>query len=405
MKKIIALLLFGILLFGCTLPSIPETGNGQPTAPSPGTPQPPAGGGTPPGQPSINETPTETPAAQEPPPQTANRQELIRWFVMNKLMDSEGGVRETYNSTSYSSQSVWMIMDYALATWNETLFQKEYAFFSGNFLDGNYNLAYGSLDAQKEPERKNNLYYSSTGDNLRIAKALFAAHERWGGTNYSNAAQRMGNSMVANSVFSQVLVKESYWGAGGISPATRMRTADAEWSVLEKFKLNDRNWVAVTTSTRSRTLGCTESGLFWPEFNVANPSCDYGSGNSVAMTVDSLQSAISFADLNALEPAVITFTKVSNEYNQGHIISDAYAIPLNAVGNREEDPGTYATMGLLAVKLNRCDFAAGMRDKMLEYFVDDTASPLYGSISKGGDAYAYDNLEALIFLDAYSDAC
>ena len=82
-----------------------------------------------------------------------------------------------------------------------------------------------------------------------------------------------------------------------------------------------------------------------------------------------------------------------------------YLIPLNGVGNRQEDPGTYATMGLLAVKLDRCDFAAQMRDEVLRYFVDDASSPLYGSVSQGGDAYAYDNLEALIFLEEYGDRC
>ncbi|MDD2655763.1 MAG: hypothetical protein PHQ80_03800 [Candidatus ainarchaeum sp.] len=399
MKKMMALLLFGILLFGCTLPSLPETGTG---ATGPGTPHP-ATEGSPAEQPPATVAP-EVPA-QEPPPQTANKQELVRWFVMNRLMDSEGAVRYSYNSTSYSSQSVWMVMDYALDTWDEGLFQKEYAFFSGKFVDGDCGLAYAALDSQKAPEQKNNLYYSATGDNLRIAKALFAAHDRWGGTEYSDAAQGLGRSMLSHSVFGNILVKESYWSGSGSSPATRMRSADADWSVLERLKLEGQGWNAVATATRSRTLGCTESGFFWPEFNVANPSCDYGSGNSMARTVDSLQSAIAFADMNALEPAVITFTKISNEYNQLHIISNGYTIPLNGIGNRQEDPGTYATMGLLAVKLNRCEFAAKMRDRVLDYFVGDATSPLYGSISQGGDAYAYDNLEALIFLEEYGKVC
>jgi hypothetical protein len=413
MKKIIALLLFGILLFGCTLPTIPgtETGGAQGGAPASSTPRPATGGttgqqpapGAGDGTPETGNGGPETVA--EPPPQTADRQQLIRWFVMNKLMDSAGAVKYSYNSTYYSSQSVWMVMDYALETNDEGLFQKEHSLLSAEFLDADYGLAYGALDSQKAPMQVSNLYYSRTGDNLRIAKALFAAHGKWGGTEYSNNAQRIGRSLYSYGVFGNVLVKESYWSGSGISPATRMRTADPEWSVMDRYKQGNQGWNSVTTSTRSHTLGCTESGFFWPEFNVANPSCDYGSGNSVAKTVDSLQAAISFADLGALTPAITTFTKISNEYNQARLISNGYLIPLNGVGNRQEDPGTYATMGLLAVKLDRCDFAAKMRDEVLRYFVDDTSSPLYGSISQEGDSYAYDNLEALIFLEEYGDRC
>lgn len=406
MKKIIALLVFGILLFGCTMPTLPGTEGGQPAGGAPGgTGGPVTGGEQPAGGNGTPATGNEEPQAQEPPPQTADRQQLIRWFVMNKLMDADGGVRSSLNSTSYSSQSVWMMMEYALETNDEELFAEEYAFFTAKFLDEDYNLAYASLDSLKNPKKKDNLYYSSTGDNLRIAKALFAAHEKWGGTEYSNTAERIGASLAANSVFTQVLVKESYWSGSGISPATRMRSADPEWSVMEKFKLDNQVWVGITERTRSHVLGCTESGFFWPEFNVANPSCDYGAGNSVARTVDSLQSAMAFADLNAFEPAVITFSKISNELNQEDLISNGYLIPRNGVGNKQEDPGTYATMGLLAVRLNRCDAAAKLRDKVLDYFVDDAASPLYGSITQEGDAHAYDNLEALIFLEEYGDVC
>jgi len=255
------------------------------------------------------------------------------------------------------------------------------------------------------PIMKNGRYYSSTGDNLRIVRYLFDAKDKWGTSAYSDTAWAISNSLLANAVFTDVLVKESYWSGSTIVPATRMRTADPEWVAMQRLSREKEGWTSVMERTRSHTLGCSESGLFWPEYNAASPMCDYGEGQSTAKTVDIANTAIALADIQTLETAIITFSKLTNEYNQEEIISSEYAIPHNGVGNEAPNAATYAVMGRLATELDRCDFAASMRDEVLRYFVSDSASPLYGSIAMDGKAYAYDNLQALLFLEEYADRC
>lgn len=401
MKGIIAVLVMGILIFGCAAP--PSTQSPQAEQPRPVLPRPK--------QPVSAEEPVVEPPQPEPepappsPPATSDRLKLIEWFVMNKLMDAEGGVPNGVDG-SYSSSSIWMMMEYALKTNDEALFQKQYNFLMDKQFDSSLNLVYAELDAQKKPKKKNGLYYSSTGDNLRIAKALLKGKSKWGGTNYSTIAKKIGDSLVVNSVYGQILVKESYWsGNGGITPASWLRTADAEWDVMDQFIVENRAWVGVTERTRSHTLGCMENGLFWPEYNAANSVCNYGPENTEMKTTDSIQAAVAFADIDAMGPAIITYTKISNEYNQKSIISNAYTIPFNGVGNMQSDPGTYAAMGTLSVKLDRCDFAGKMRDEVLKSFISDSSSPIYGAIARNGVVYASDNLRALLFLQEYADVC
>ena len=424
MKKIIALLLFGILLFGCTMPGAGAgtgsgtgtgTGTGSGTGTSGGgttvtpggTNPPPASGSQPP---AANTTP-EQPPVQPPvvsPPQTQDRQQLIEWYVMNKLMGADGGIKSDSGSSQYHSDSIWLVMEYALETNDEALFEKEYRFLKNKQLDSTHSLAYAAVQGSGTsytPILKNSRHYSLTGDNIRIVRYLFDAKDKWGVSAYSDTAWEISNSLLANAVFTDVLVKESYWSGSAITPATRMRTADPEWVVMQRLSLEKQGWTSVMERTRSHTLGCSESGFFWPEYNVANPMCDYGEGQSTAKTVDVATTDLTLAEVNNLETAIISYSKLTNEYNQEEIISSEYFIPHNGVGNKAPNAATYALMGRLAAALDRCSFAASMRDEVLKYFVSDSTSPLYGSIAVGGKAYAYDNLQTLLFLEEYADRC
>jgi len=423
MKKIFALLLFGILLFGCTMPGTGTgTGSGTGTGTGTGAGTGTSGGGTtvtpggttqPPVTPPpvINTTPEQPPVQPpvvSPPPQTQDRQQLIEWYVMNKMMGADGGVKSDSGSNQYRSDSIWLVMEYALETNDEALFEKEYQFLKNEQLDSTHSLAYGAMQASGAtytPIMKNSRYYSSTGDNIRIVRYLFDAKDKWGVSAYSDTAWAISNSLLANAVFTDVLVKESYWSGSTITPATRMRTADPEWVAMQRLSLEKQGWTSVMERTRSHTLGCSESGFFWPEYNVANPMCDYGEGQGTAKTVDTATTAIALAEIQTLETAIITYSKLTNEYNQEEIISSEYFIPHNGVGNKAPNAATYALMGRLATKLDRCSFAASMRDEVLKYFVSDSASSLYGSVAVDGKAYAYDNLQTLLFLQEYADRC
>ncbi|MCX6768687.1 MAG: hypothetical protein NTY83_02505, partial [Candidatus Micrarchaeota archaeon] len=358
--------------------------------------------------PVINNTTPVQPPVVAPPPQTQDRQQLIEWYVMSKLMGADGGVKSDSGSNQYSSSSIWLAMEYALETNDEALFEKEYQFLLDNQLDSTHSLAYAAMQSSGvayTPIMKNSRYYSSTGDNLRMVRYLFDAKDKWGVSAYSDTAWAISNSLLANAVFTDVLVKESYWSGSTITPATRMRTADPEWIAMQRLSLEKEGWTSVMERTRSHTLGCGESGLFWPEYNVASPMCDYGEGEGTAKTVDTATTAIALAEAQTFETAIITYSKLTNEYNQEEIISSEYAIPHNGAGNKAPNAATYALMGRLATKLDRCDFAASMRDEVLKYFVSDSASLLYGSIAVGGKAYAYDNLQTLLFLEEYADRC
>jgi len=405
MKKIIALLLFGILLFGCTLPPLPGTwnnpqaaGNGSQSSP---VLNPPPNVTTP----AANATPPAQPPVVSPPPVTSDRQRLIGWYVMNKLMGANGAVMKSYGDASYSSESVWMVMEYALETGNRTLFDREFEFLKTRQLDPTYSLAYAELDSSFSPKTMGGRYYAETANDIRIVHMLYDAKDKWGNAGYTNVAKRISDSLLLHAVFTDIFVKEVYWGADAASPSTRMSSAGPDWVVMQRLAAESHGWTSVLERTRSHVLGCQESGLFWPEYNAAGPACDYGQGMGAAKTTGIATAAMALADVNILETAVIMFGKLTNELNQDDRISESYFMQFNGVPSGDENAATYAAVGRLAVKLDRCDSAAKIKDKLLAYFVADTGSPLYGSIAMDGTANAYDNLQALLFLHEYANTC
>jgi hypothetical protein len=407
MKAIFSLVLAGMLLFGCA-------GMGD-EAPAPA--EGPEERGTQIGVISAETSPPEEPGAEaeepedsppepeaQPPPETSDKKQLVEWYVKNKLMGADGGVRDASGQDTYSSANIWLVMEYAYEKGDRELFDKAYSFLLEKQLDGTHSLAYAELDGAKQPALKGGRMHSNTGDNIRIVKMLYLAHDRWGG-DYSDTAIAMADSLFQNSVFTQVLVKESYWSGESVSPSTIMRSDAPDWGAMERMAAGYDGWTGVIERTRSHVLGCREDGLFWPEYDAAALRCQYPSGTGMAATASMLTSAIAFADINAMEPAILTYTKMSNEWNREERISNAYEIPYNGIPNGEEDPGTYAVMGRLSAKLQRCTFAAEMKEKVLEYFVEDEADALYGAIAMDGEAKAYDNLQALIFFEEYEEAC
>lgn len=409
MRAAYAFILVGLLVFGCTAPSEGRQ-PAQPQEPSqpdisvipaavePAEPEAPE---TLPGE----EEPVLFPPSDVPPPVTSDKAKLVEWYVMNKMMGPDGQVRHDSDSYSFRSESVWMVMEYALKTNNRTLFDKEFEFLKGKQLDSTHNLAYAELDAGLEPVKSGGYYHSATGADLRIVRALYGAHDKWGGSDYAPVAKKMRDSILANEVFGQVMVREAFWSGGSITPSTLLRTDDPDWHIIQKFGEEKQEWKGVMERTRSHVLGCRESGMFWPIYDAAALGCKYEPGAGVAQTRVFLTAAISFVDIQAMEPGVVTMNKMNNEYSRYGILSNAYAIPFNGVPNGEEDPGTYAVMGRLAAKMGSCTIAANMRDEVLRYFVGDADSPLYGSISYNGTAMAYDNLQALLFFEEYEDYC
>ncbi|MEW5996267.1 MAG: hypothetical protein AB1657_01585 [Candidatus Micrarchaeota archaeon] len=407
MKSIIALLVFGVLVLGCTLPGPqPETGSGeQGTGGGQAPTAPPA---QPPQEPAVNETPPAQPQPLPviaPPPQTADRQKLIEWYVFNRLTGPEGGVKKASDAAAYPSETVWLVMEYALETGNRTLFDRELSFLEEKQLDPAISLAYEELDSSFSPKLRDGKYHATTANDIRIVRMLQDAKERWGGAEYANAAKRISDSLLAYAVYNNILMKEVSWGGGRIFPSTRMSTAGPEWKAMQRLAAESEEWTSVMERTRSHVLGCQESGLFWPEYDAAGPACDYGAGMDSAQTTGIAATAIALADIQTLEPAVITFGKLTNELNRDDRISASYILQFNGVPGGSEDAATYAAVGRLAAKLERCGSAAEIRDKLLEYFVADTGSPLYGSIAFGGRANAYDNLQALLFLEEYEEKC
>ena len=408
MRTFYAFILVGILVFGCAGPAPQEPAQPAPEGPSisviPAAVEPQAPG-APETQPEEEEEPSLFPPSEVPPPVTSDKTKLVEWYVMNKLMGPDGQVPYRADSYVFKSESIWMVMEYALKTNNRTLFDKEFEFLKGKQLDSTHNLAYAELDAELEPVKSGGYYHSATGADLRIVRALYDAHDKWGGSEYSVIAKKMGDSILAHEVFGQVLVREALWSGSSINPSTLLHTEDPDWYIMQKLGNEKQEWKGIMERTRSHVLGCREDGFFWPIYDAAALGCKYERGMGVTRTTVFLTAAISFVDIQALEPGVITFTKMNNEYSRYGILSNAYKIEYNGIPNEEEDPGTYAVMGRLAAKMGRCDVAASMRDEVLAYFVGNAGSPLYGSISYNGTAIAYDNLQALLFFEEYEDYC
>lgn len=344
---------------------------------------------------------TEAPVEEAPitpPPEAGDPREMLEHFVLVKMMDENGGVRNEFaNGRPYIlAESTGQMMEYALLADDKELFDMEVALLEEHFLSEEYGISYASIWADDYSPRENR---SNTDDNMRFAWALWKAEVQWGGAEYRELRNSIASSMVLYNSHLNVLSKGMGWDESGYAISKRMDVDDLRWEVMQQLATENPIWRVMLEKSTPLFLECQDDGLLWQEYDIVKSRPGYPEGSSVCSTAHMLRAAMYFSDYKTYVPASALNVRMKNEWGSKGKISSAYYMENLGTGTGEETMETYALAARNAIRLGDCEFAVEMKERILMDQVDETESEIYGSVSQNREENGVeDDLDTLLML-------
>lgn len=350
----------------------------------------------------IPETSVTEAVDLEPPGEHETPEEMLEWFMLVRMTDANGGVRNEYeNGRPYIlAETMGQMMEYSLKIGNQELFDIEWNFVKEHMINEEYGLAHASIWADDYTPRENK---SNTDDDMRILWALYEAEEKWGPEyGYKAEGKAIADQMVEYNQYMNILSKGLSWDENSYEISRRMDIDDLRWDVMQTLANEDAIWRVMVVKTNAQFLTCQDqsNGLFWQEYDIAKSRTVYPEGENECKTSHMLRAGMYYSDYKTYVPATTLHNKMKQEWEKTGKISSAYRMEYLGTGNGVEEMETYALAGRNAVRLGDCDFAIEMKDRILLEQVDDTESPIYGSVSRNRKENGVeDDIDTLLLLE------
>lgn len=320
-------------------------------------------------------------------------------FVTKELIDSWGLIesfpfraekiehRPEYEREALSeSAGLWLQITQNLD--QQKMFDQQYEAVNKYFLLDNETLSWKLLigpEDQITPDP-----YSATIDDLRVARALLAAFQKWGKEEYKNLALKLAEAMRDNAVYHDFLLhkpmskEEQQYGPFII---------DLSYLDLKAMKMlipYDPDWQIVYERSLSVLLkGMRSNGFFYDKYDVQNNRY-YDQDKNM---INALISAINLAEvgfsvdnfMQFLQKEWVEHGKLFGRYNP-------------ETGEKAVDYESLAVYGLamrLALTVGDQKFAEAIRNRIMELAKKQTKSLWKGALCDD-ECHAFDHLQALL---------
>jgi peroxiredoxin len=285
-------------------------------------------------------------------------------FISEQMLSEEGGMcTETASNASARavlSESQSLLMEYAAATGNKTLFTKAYSFVKKYMQE--YPLAvwqYGNTQAANA---------NALLDDLRMLKALNAMD------GYSKDAANLAQTIAVYNTNGNFPV--DFYDFDTEQKASTFTLCYADFVALEQVE----NASPTVTGLTQNALTLVEGGYIGDEFPMYRNTYSYTdetySDTSLNMA-EALYTLYHLAEIGQLKASSLNWLK---EQMNGGCIWARYDIEGNVVpGSDYESPAIYALVGLIALEVGDRQLYTQAVSRMENWRTFDTASPLNGS--------------------------
>jgi len=337
-------------------------------------------------------------------------------FIVEKMMNSQGGIFSTYRSNypiSYSygtnhevlAESVRLLLYYAYLVNNRTLFNIEYNL-AKNYLIGPYDVFYWKLSANMSPFKgQYGQYGSASIDDLKMAEAMLLGYEAWKDPDYLKFAERISEGIRLHEVHpsDQILVEWFNWDSKANTESSHyLKLSYADSSAIKKITQYSPVWAPVLNNTMRIVAGgiVPSTGLAYDYYDI--PNTRYLNLDQYVDSIYEIWTGMNLWSAGLTNSSTRLYTFFKTHYMKDGVVHTSYN-PMDGTSSKyEAGPGTYALLIRLALRVGDLDFAKSLfEQKLLTFQEVDPGSELFaafttewpGSIK---EANSFDNLTSIV---------
>ena len=342
-------------------------------------------------------SPAGTSAPDEPLLDTRTEEQELYNFINTQLTGPYGvytNLLETGESAEAAtghevlSESASLLMRAAVLDGDQELFGRQWALARGTFdMEGGFSYRFS-------PKRQKQYPVNAAVDDLRLIGALYEAGQAFNNPEYTEEADKYSKRFYDNNV------KDGYM----LDLYDNIYKTNNGFVTLCYINLSVLRNLSISSDLRGILLhnmgGILEDGYLSDAFPFYETRFDYKTGKYSSEninTVESLLSILHLAEMGRQKPASIRFIReqVGAGTLYGQYTRDGK--PANDI----RSTAIYAITAMIGAVLGDHSLYRTSIERMNEFRIVNTASPLYGGFGDEatGQAYSFDNLMALL---AYS---
>lgn len=320
-------------------------------------------------------------------------------FVLDHLMGIDGGiytnlkddlphVQDIANNHQVLSESVGLLMLYAILEDDLELFTTQYNFLNEYLLSGKQRVRW--FADPREPS--NNPNTNASIDDLKIIKALLLASDAWDDSKYQRLALSIADHLYEVQVTDAGLLDYYDWQSD--QTANTVTTSYLDLYTLRLLSMENEKWEPVY----ERALNILEesrlqNGLFQKTYDA---STDRWEQNESFNMIDVLYVAVHLAEVD--QPVKNTLQFIEDKWTKDQKLYGSYdssGSPVHMI----DSPAVYAlAYQLLLLVGDQHELAEAFYNKLFSLQVSDRTSEYYGGFVELNtmEAFSFDHLHALI---------
>lgn len=320
-------------------------------------------------------------------------------FLVTHMTDDSGGVYTNLrsdhdlqlnvaNNHQILSESVGLLMEYAVRSGNELLFQTQF-YFLRNFLITDERFIRWVYDPDGILD---NVHTNATIDDLKIIHALLKAAELWGTSEYERTADQLAEALKQYVLLEHYELPDFYdWLHR--SPADTITSSYLDLPALSMLAERDSAWKEVNRRAEQLLYeAALPNGLFWKTYRIdKNEWLEQDHFNMI----DVLYAALHLEKAGHNAEATRSFLervwerdgKLYAAYDQNEQVVDDIV-----------SPAVYALAYRLLHRGDTRLLAGQVYDELAQLAIRDDQSPYYGGFVEITtlEAYSFDHLQVLL---------
>ncbi|MPQ44364.1 glycosyl hydrolase family 8 [Clostridium tarantellae] len=322
-------------------------------------------------------------------------EKLVYDFINKSLMRKNEGIYTNYlkfksegditKGHSILSESEGLIMLYAVNSGDKKLFEDHY-----RIIKNNMKLDNGLISWRIEDGVKSDV--SATIDELRIAKSLIFAYDRWGDFKYKVSAINISKALLKNAVYNNNLI--DYVSPEGKSFNITLCYLDLYTMKILSSINGDWNKI-YNNSMKILNEGIISDNVPLYKKTYSFKKNEYDKEENIDLLL-SLIVILNRIECGQEQNKAIKWIE-DKFYYYGYLVS-AYDKKTGEEASKIESPSIYALTALIAKATENQKLFEKSIKRLEQYQIKDKSSELYGSFGNKDtlDVYSFDNLNALL---------